>query len=209
MSSPNPVSWIAFARSKRIALGAPRDVATAVKKHVDAHDADGLLVFDAASSQPVEIDLRGALASVLKRLPEAAAPAVAEPTERSPGRPKLGVVAREVTLLPRHWQWLAAQRGGASVALRQLVEEASRASSEKDRRRQAQESAYRFMLAMAGDRAGYEEATRALFASDLPRLKELISAWPRDIREHALSLAMGNTNDAQVSDTDAAPEKKK
>lgn len=209
MSSTNPVSWIAFSRSKRLASGAPRDVAVAVKKHVDAHDADALLIFDAVTSQPIEIDLRGSLASVLKRLPEAEKPAPTESTERSPGRPKLGVVAREVTLLPRHWQWLAAQRGGASVALRQLVEEASRASSEKDRRRQAQESAYRFMLAMAGDRAGYEEATRALFAGDVPRLKELIAAWPRDIREHALSLAMGNTNDAQVSDTDAAPEKKK
>lgn len=204
-----PPSWIAFARSKRLASGTPRDVAAAVKKHVDAHDADALLVFDAITSQPIEIDLRGSLASVLRRLPEPETSAPVEPAERSPGRPKLGVVAREVTLLPRHWQWLATQRGGASVALRQLVEDASRASSEKDRRRQAQESAYRFMLAMAGDRAGYEEATRALFAGDLPRLQELIAAWPRDIREHALSLATGNMNDAQPPVTAAAPEKKR
>ena len=209
MSSSTPGSWIAFARSKRIASGAPRDVAAAVKKHVDAHDAEAPLVFDAITSQPVEIDLRGSLASVLKRLPEPQSTPAVEPAERSPGRPKLGVVAREVTLLPRHWQWLAAQRGGASVALRQLVEEASRASGEKDRRRQAQESAYRFMLAMAGDRAGYEEATRALFAGDLARLKELVAAWPRDIREHALSLATGNANDARTPAAAAAPEKKR
>ncbi len=73
----------------------------------------------------------------------------AEPRGR--GRPKLGVVAREVTLLPRHWDWLNAQPGGASVALRKLVEQARRANGDADRARAAREAAYHFMSAMAGD----------------------------------------------------------
>ncbi|HBO77357.1 MAG TPA: DUF2239 domain-containing protein, partial [Cupriavidus sp.] len=105
------------------------------------------------------------------------------------GRPKLGVVAREVTLLPRHWEWLAGQPGGASVALRKLVEEARRAGSEKDRMRQAHERAYHFMLAIGGDLPGFEEATRALFSNDASRLRELIGGWPADVRDHALHLA--------------------
>ena len=108
---------------------------------------------------------------------------------RGPGRPKLGVVAREVTLLPRHWDWLAAQPGGASVALRRLVEDARRVSASDDRRRAAQEAAYRFMQAMAGDQPGYEDATRALFAGDVARFEERTAAWPEDVREHASLLA--------------------
>ncbi|MGK4708801.1 DUF2239 family protein, partial [Pseudomonas aeruginosa] len=100
---------------------------------------------------------------------------------------KLGVVAREVTLLPRHWEWLAAQPGGASVALRKLVEEARR--SQSGRARQAQERAYHFMNAMAGDLPGFEEATRALFAGDPEGFAERIAGWPTDVREHAAWLA--------------------
>lgn len=106
---------------------------------------------------------------------------------RGRGRPKLGVVAREVTLLPRHWEWLAAQPGGASVALRKLVEEARR--SQSGRARQAQERAYHFMNAMAGDLPGFEEATRALFAGDREGFAERIAGWPTDVREHAAWLA--------------------
>jgi hypothetical protein len=108
---------------------------------------------------------------------------------RGPGRPKLGVVAREVTLLPRHWEWLNAQPGGASVALRKLVEEARRQNGEKDRVRRARETAYRFMAAMAGNYESFEEAARALFAGDRPRFATMIAAWPQDIRDHATKLA--------------------
>src|SRR5690606_37999937 len=127
---------------------------------------------------------------LLRRLAEpvaAEAPRPAAP--RGPGRPKLGVVAREVTLLPRHWDWLAAQPGGASVALRRLVDEARRAAVDGDRRRAAQEAAYRFMQAMAGNEAGYEEAARALFAGDIARFEEHSLHWPDDVRDHAALLA--------------------
>jgi hypothetical protein len=111
---------------------------------------------------------------------------------RGRGRPKLGVVAREVTLLPRHWDWLNTQPGGASVALRKLVEEARRTSGDRDRTRAAQEAAYHFMSAIAGDLPGFEEATRALFAYDRRRFGDLVAQWPEDVRDHAIRLAFAD-----------------
>jgi hypothetical protein len=109
--------------------------------------------------------------------------------QRSAGRPKLGVVPREVTLLPRHWEWLSSQPGGASVALRKLVEHASRDARGADIKREARDSAYRFMHELAGDEAGFEEASRALFAGDAARFGELVAPWPAGVREHLLELA--------------------
>ena len=94
-----------------------------------------------------------------------------------------------MTLLPRHWEWLNSQPGGASVALRKLVEQARRANEGKDRVRQAQEATYRFMSAMAGDMAGYEEAIRALYANARERFDGLIQPWPEDVRDHVRKLA--------------------
>ena len=104
-------------------------------------------------------------------------------------RPKLGVIAREVTLLPRHWEWLSSQPGGASVALRKLVEEARRANAGRDRIRQAQEAAYRFVSVLAGNLPGFEEACRALFAGDAARFDSLVQGWPAGVRNHAQRLA--------------------
>ena len=186
-------TWIAFAHQKRIAFGKPKDVATRVRAFVESQPEVPVLILDADSSQPVDLDLRGSLATMLKRLPKGQAPglgaAAAEVQPRGPGRPRLGVVAREVTLLPRHWDWLGTQPGGASVALRKLVEMAQRASADSDRRRVATESAYRFMHALAGNEKGFEEASRALFGGDLHRLKHEVASWPRDLRTHLLELA--------------------
>ncbi len=183
----------AFAGTRRLAGGPVRDVARAVKIYLDAHPESQVLVFDNASAQPVEFDLRGTVDEVLARLDRTLSPApVPADTEcrpRGPGRPKLGVIAREVTLLPRHWDWLAAQPGGASVTLRKLVEDARRATEGADRRRVAQEAAYRFMAAMAGNAAGFEEATRALFAADAGAFQSLTQTWPADVRDFARELA--------------------
>ncbi len=195
--SPTAAShWIAFAQRKRIALGPARDVAVAVKGFADGHPETPVMVLDATTCWPVELDLRGSVAAVLKRLPPAPDDAPASPDEaaaeqpaRGPGRPKLGVVAREVTLLPRHWDWLATQPGGASVALRKLVEQARRTHRESDRLREAKEAAYRFMAALAGNEEGFEEASRALFADDLVQLKSEVAKWPRDVRLHVVELA--------------------
>jgi hypothetical protein len=120
---------------------------------------------------------------------DAAGDALVEQPARRPGRPKLGVVAREVTLLPRHWDWLAGQPGGASVALRALVDRARRANEGKDRLREAQDAAYRFMSAMGGNEHGFEDAIRALFAGDRTQFDIAVERWPEDVREHAQKLA--------------------
>lgn len=188
-------SWIAFSNNIRIAFGSPQEVVTDIKRQMNSYAADNLIVLDAITSETIEIDFRGSLANILKRLPSCTTPCTEkdldQPStfERTVGRPKLGVTPREVTLLPRHWEWLATQPGGASATLRKLVEQALRSSKDADRVRRAQESTYRFMSVIAGDRPGYEEATRALFANDSDRLQQHISKWPRDIRCHALNLA--------------------
>jgi hypothetical protein len=186
-------SCTAFAGERRIATGPLADVAAAVKVAVEAGEGQcaPLLIFDNLTGEQIELDLQGTSAGVRQRFEQQADNAADRDgkTPRGPGRPKLGVVAREVTLLPRHWEWLNRQPGGASVALRRLVEEARRLHAGKDRARQSQESAYRFMSAMAGNFAGFEEASRALFAGQRERFHQLIEAWPPDIREHAMSLA--------------------
>jgi uncharacterized protein len=189
MNETAQTSCTAFQGDRRIASGTLLDVAMKVKSTVDRGEHAPILVFDDATSRQVEIDLRGTSDQVAARLAEGAAA-----TPRGPGRPRLGVVAREVTLLPRHWEWLSAQPGGTSVALRKLVEEAKRANLGRDRVRQAQDTAYRFMSAIAGDRPGFEEATRALFAADARRFAECIEAWPDDIRTHAKKLASAAFN---------------
>ena len=109
--------------------------------------------------------------------------------------PELGVVAREVTLLPRHWDWLAGQPGGASVTLRKLVEQARKDNEGKDRLRRAREAAYRFLSAMAGNLPGFEEAARALFAGHRDRFAAVVAPWPQDVREHAVKLAARGFDD--------------
>jgi hypothetical protein len=184
--------YVAFEGDRCLASGDLRDVAVAAKQALDRRKDASILVFDPASG-PVDLDLRGSVADVLARLPEmpdapvAADVAVVPP--RGPGRPKLGVVAREVTLLPRHWEWLAQQSGGASVALRRLVDEARRANKDRDRIRQAQEAAYRFIAAMGENKPHYEEVARALFSGDAGRFESWTAAWPADVRDHARRLA--------------------
>lgn len=170
----------AFLNGNRLASGAPEDVAVACRAALAAAPEAEIRVFDDATAQPIDFDLRGSTEEVRAR--HAAPP-------RRPGRPKLGVVAREVTLLPRHWEWLAAQRGGASVALRRLVDEARAETASTDRARAAQEAAFRFLQAMAGDRSYFEEVIRALFAGDAARFNERMKGWPEDIVAHARKLA--------------------
>jgi hypothetical protein len=192
----NSGSYIAFDGERRIAAGDLRDVVSAAKAVLDRRKDASILVFDGLTSEPIEVDFRGSIGDVLARLPDlpgAAADASAATAEaaapRGPGRPKLGVVAREVTLLPRHWDWLARQSGGASVALRRLVDAARRNGEEGDRVRLAREAAYRFMSAMGGDQPHYEDALRALFADQPAHFEKLIAAWPADLRDHASTLA--------------------
>jgi hypothetical protein len=183
----------AFEGSRRIASGELQHVALKVKEVLDRGERAPVLIFDDATSDLIEVDFRGTPRQVLKRLPAAPAanpePAPDPAAPRPVGRPKLGVVAREVTLLPRHWDWLNSQPGGASVALRKLVEHARRVNAGRDHLRQAQEAAYRFLSALAGNEPGFEEANRALFAGKRERFDEVTQRWPADVRDHARKLA--------------------
>ena len=228
-------SVVAFAGTDLIASGSLSEVALAAKSALESGTGYAVLLFDAITSEQLEVDFRGSADDVLGRLPSAPmlelapdAPATgadgagvagagaaadgaaagsasgsavagaavvdspatdAPPAPRSPGRPKLGVVAREVTLLPRHWEWLAAQPGSASVTLRKLVEAARKASTDADLMREARDATYRFTLVMAGNEVGFEEATRALYAGDRERFEYHIASWPANVRDHALSVS--------------------
>ena len=180
---------------QRLAPGPLAEVAIAVVQASRGPAAPPIIIFSDATGHPIDLDLRGTERDIIARFPQPAPPpdvetdetAAAEPRGR--GRPKLGVVAREVTLLPRHWEWLSTQPGGASVALRKLVEEARRANGDADRTRAARDAAYHFMSVMAGNLANFEEASRALFADDRRRFVGLIADWPDDIRDHVVKLA--------------------
>lgn len=189
-------AYTAFQAHRRIARGSLVDVALATKTLADEDPRTSLLVFEDATGRVVDLDLRGTPDHVRERIQATEAttgePAAEERSaRRGPGRPRLGVVSKEVTLLPRHWAWLAAQRGGASATLRRLVEEARRATAGRDEVRRAQDAAFRFMSAMGGDLPGYEEAIRALFAADRARFEAEIGGWPADVGEHARLLAAG------------------
>jgi hypothetical protein len=178
----------AFHGPHQIASGELREVALRCKALLERDDSAQILIFDDLTSEPIELDFRGTSEDVTRRVapPE---PKKEELQTRGPGRPKLGVVAREVTLLPRHWEWLAQQPGGASVALRKLVEQGLKVNADKDSLRHSQESTYRFASAMAGNEPGFEEAMRALFGGHGDRFHALVSLWPADIRRHAEKLA--------------------
>jgi len=185
-----PFRCIAFAGERRIASGGLSEVARQTKKILDLENHEPVLIFDETTSRLLEIDFRGTPQEVVNRLAKnASIEALEIPDKRGPGRPRLGVVAREVTLLPRHWDWLNEQPGGASVALRKLVEEGKRANQWKDRARRSQEAVHRFMFAMAGNLPGFEEASRAFHGQNPMRFDELIQTWPKDIRKHLKSLA--------------------
>jgi uncharacterized protein len=193
-AAPTGPTWVAFEHHRLMARGTPGEVITSLQHLLNTPSGAMPVVLDAASSERIELDWRLPLDTLLIQVP-APAPATStengEPSDdapRGPGRPKLGVTAREVTLLPRHWDWLSRQTGGASVALRKLVQSAMREGSAADAKRRATDAAYRFMSIVGGDLPYYEEVSRALFAGDLARLQSLVSDWPDDVAAHLLAM---------------------
>jgi uncharacterized protein len=175
------LTFSVFAGERRVVSGDLRTVLVALKQRFDLDPGEAILIFEDATGRQVDFDLRGTLDEVLAR----AMPSV---PRVGPGRPKLGVISREVSLLPRHWEWLELQPSGASAAIRRLVEEAKKRDPEGDRKRLAIEAASRFMTAMAGNLPNFEEASRALFAKDHHRFGQLVREWPHDIRAHLARL---------------------
>lgn len=176
-------SILAFHGMNLVGSGSASHVTTLVKDLLGKASSEPILIFEESTGRQIELDLHG-------RAPEVAAP-VPAPTPTGPGRPKLGVVGREVTLLPRHWEWLGAQPGGASIALRKLVEHSMKTNQQADSARQRKENAYRFMSAIAGNLPGYEEAIRALFAGDDEAMKARMKGWPKDVKAYVLELSSG------------------
>ena len=184
LANANSSRCVAFIGPQCIASGDLKEVVRQTKISIDK--GHNVLIFDDVTSEPIEIDFRGTIEQVLKKIsPKEAGNPLPETVEkRKPGRPKLGVVPREVTLLPRHWDWLNKQPGGASVALRKLVEEARKSHAGADQIRENQESVYRFMTAMAGNFPNYEEALRDFYRKKYDHFFELIRPWPIDIFNH-------------------------
>ena len=178
-------TYTAFAGTALIASGELEDVLGRSRERMDRGDGATVLFFEDATGTQVDFDLRGTAEEIIGRLashPYLTARRDAAPPRSGPGRPRLGVVSREVTLLPRHWEWLERQPRGISAELRRLVDEARKQDPGTDRLRAAREAAGRFMTAVAGDLPGYEEASRALYAGDRDGLRERVAAWPPDVR---------------------------
>jgi hypothetical protein len=175
-------TYTAFAGDRCVAGGDLRTLLTQAKQQLDQKgDGIPLLIFDDASGRQVDFDFSGSLTEVLAR---------AEPPVRSgPGRPKLGVVSREVSLLPRQWEWLEQQPQGISGALRRLIDEARKRAPQSERARLAREATSKIMWSLAGNLEGFEEASRALFAGKRSTFERLIRRWPSDLRAYVRRIA--------------------
>jgi hypothetical protein len=175
--------YVAFAGASQIAEGDFRSVVLAARSQPSD---TSVRIFDQGTGEEVQLDPSISWGDAVTRLP-------GDPsgTTRAPGRPKLGVVSKEVTLLPRHWAWLAAQRGSVSATLRRLIDEARHLHEERDAVRRAQDSAYRFISMMAGHEPTFEEAVRALFRGDGARFHAETAAWPPDVRDRSRDFAAG------------------
>lgn len=190
MSSPETSPrLVAFSGFRQVATGDRTQVVDVLRK-LSTTDDMLIRVFNDATGERIDLDLRPEADVAPVPAPAAeTAPTPEASATRPVGRPKLGVVAREVTLLPRHWEWLASQPGGASVTLRRLVDESRKAGEGRVSVRAARENAYRFMSEMAGDLAGFEEASRALFAGDRSKFESMVAPWPEDVRLQLAKLA--------------------
>ena len=183
MSDPNDeeIMYTAFAGARRIAAGNRDSILSQIKQYTDSSE-ERVLIFEDVSGKQVDFDFSGSIDDVLER-------ARARSPKAGPGRPKLGVVGREISLLPRHWDWLEDQPNGISAAIRRLVDEARKREPGAQRARRLRDGIARFMWSMGGDLPNFEEATRALYGESDARLEELIAPWPDDVREHVLRLA--------------------
>jgi uncharacterized protein len=180
-------TYTAFEGGNLVSKGPLPEVILKVKRRIGKAENSAVLIFSDATGNTMDFNFQGTEKDVLKRLEVFVGEDPAEATGR--GRPRLGVVSREVSLLPRQWEWLASQSGGASAVLRRLVDEAKRKTSDGNTIKQVQERTYKFMSVTAGDLKGYEEALRALYKKDQKAFALRMEGWPEDVKAHALDLA--------------------
>ena len=174
------IMYTAFAGTRRIAAGNRDRILSEVKQYSDINE-ERILIFEDTTGKQVDFDFSGSLDDVLER-------GRARIVRLGPGRPKLGVVGREVSLLPRHWEWLEDQPNGISAAIRRLVDEARKREPGAQRARRLRDGIARFMWSMGGDLPNFEEATRSLYGEADAPLESLIATWPDDVRDHVLRL---------------------
>ncbi len=175
-----------FSGTKIIATGQLKEIISKVKDYLKRNNIEPLLIFDDMTSEQLEINFSESNEAILKSFKKDRN----EITKKSSnvGRPKLGVVSREISLLPRHWEWLSKQPKGASATLRILVEEAKKQNQPQEQIRPAQDATYTFMNSIAGNLPNYEEALRALYSRDKKNFQKQISSWPKDIVIHIKKL---------------------
>ena len=182
-------TYTAFEDHKILSQGFLEDVVLKVKKRLEKSPESQIVIYSDATGKSMDFNFQGSEKEVLKRLEVYTTPENTTEASSGPGRPKLGVISREVSLLPKHWEWLATQSGGASNTLRKLVEENMKKTSGVLTVKTAQERTYKFMSVEAGDLENYEEALRALYRKDKERFTSEIKTWPRDVQKHILELA--------------------
>ncbi len=175
------ITYTAFESGKVISSGTLADVVINLKKKLGKSNHTSVLIFNDTTGRTMDFNFSGSEKEVLKRLEIYTQTPDSKEQPIGPGRPKLGVFSREVSLLPRHWEWLASQSGGASAVLRRLVEEAKKTSSQTITTKHAQERTYHFMSVVAGDFKGYEEVLRSLYKKDKSNFFSEMSEWPKDI----------------------------
>jgi hypothetical protein len=179
MNDHPDITCTAFLGTRMVASGSLPSVTSIVKERLEDRELLQLLIFDDSTGKQIDVHFRGKTDDL-----------AADESPRRAGRPKLGVVSGEVTLLPRQWEWLKGQPGGASVTLRKLIDEARRAGEEQSKVRASQEAAYYFMTAVAGNFPHYEEALRELYAGDADRFYASMEEWAPDIRNHIKRLSL-------------------
>lgn len=202
MDAPN--TYTAFDGMKLLCRGSLEDVVIKIKKKIGKAENSSILLFSDETGKIIDFNFFGNEGDVRKRLSVYVGPdsvrkdsaglrgeSSDSAKNAGPGRPKLGVTSREVSLLPRHWEWLATQPGGASATLRSLVEDAKKRTQATSVIKQAQERTYKFMSVLAGDLPNYEEALRALFKKEKAKFVSCIEGWPEDVKAHVLQSAKG------------------
>lgn len=180
----NDTYFTAFAGTTRLVTAPLSEMLRTVKGFLDGEGSQRLLIFDDSRGEQVDFDFSGNLDEVLARV-------IGKEQKRAPGRPRLGVVGREISLLPRHWEWLDRQPQSASATIRRLIDTARKDNPGANEERRRIEAADRFIWVMAGDLSNFEEASRALYSRNWERLQELTRGWPVDVRDHLLHLLKG------------------
>lgn len=163
--------YTAFRGDTRIITDSLFNVALALQKQSEMN----VLVFNDQTGQQIDLDLSGSEDDLKQRYTEVE-------YVKKVGRPKLGVISREITLQQKHWNWLDQQSSSASAVIRKLIDKELNDPSSESNIMLAKQAIDHFMLAMLGNMPNYEEATRALYQGNKSHFLALIHNYPKDLK---------------------------